>query len=93
MDRLDKMPIRMPVDGTFELTVRCNLKCKMCLFRHNDSENKSIIMKEKTTKEWIDMAKQACNAGTLSLLITGGEPHLLDLIFLKFMKLFIKWDL
>lgn len=74
MDRLDKMPIRMPVDGTFELTVRCNLKCKMCLFRHNDSENKSIIMKEKTTKEWIDMAKQACNAGSLSLLITGGEP-------------------
>ena len=74
MNRLDKMPTRMPLDATFELTVRCNLKCKMCLFRHDDSENKQIMMKEKTAKEWIDMAKQAADTGTLSLLITGGEP-------------------
>ena len=36
---LHHMPKRCPVDGTFELTVRCNLHCKMCLFRHKDSEN------------------------------------------------------
>ena len=47
MNRLDKMPTRVPLDATFELTVRCNLKCKMCLFRHDDSENKQIMMKEK----------------------------------------------
>lgn len=74
MNKLDKMPTRMPMDGTFELTVRCNLKCNMCLFRHDDSENKSIIDREKTADEWIDMARQVADAGTLSLLITGGEP-------------------
>lgn len=28
---LDHMPERNPTDGTFELTIRCNLHCKMCL--------------------------------------------------------------
>ena len=60
----------------FELTVRCNLHCKMCLFRHADSENASIIKKELTTEQWISMADQAAEAGTISLLITGGEPML-----------------
>ena len=62
MNKLNKMPMRMPLDATFELTVRCNLKCKMCLFRHDDSENKQIMMKEKTVKEWIDMARQVAYA-------------------------------
>ena len=73
---LTEMPKRYPIDGTFELTVRCNLHCKMCLFRHDDSENAEIIGKELTTEQWIDMAKQAAEAGTLNLLITGGEPML-----------------
>ena len=30
---LKEMPKRVPVNGTFELTVRCNLHGKMCLFR------------------------------------------------------------
>ena len=72
---LTEMPKRCPVDGTFELTVRCNLHCKMCLFRHDDSENAEIIGKELTTEQWVDMAKQAAEAGTLNLLITGGEPR------------------
>lgn len=73
---LEKMPQRIPTNGTFELTVRCNLHCKMCLFRHNDSENKEIIANELTAEQWIDMAKQVAEAGTMSLLITGGEPML-----------------
>ena len=73
---LTEMPQRIPVDGTFELTVRCNLHCKMCLFRHDDSENAEIMKKELTAEQWIDMAKQAAEAGTFSLLITGGEPML-----------------
>ena len=28
---IHKMPERCPIDGTFELTVRCNLHCKICL--------------------------------------------------------------
>lgn len=71
---LQTIPQRIPVDGTFELTVRCNLHCKMCLFRHDDSENPKLLNEEMTAAEWIDMADQAAKAGTLSLLITGGEP-------------------
>jgi len=48
----------------------------MCLFRHDDSENAEIMQKELTVGQWIDMAKQAAAAGTVNLLITGGEPML-----------------
>lgn len=73
---LKEMPKRIPVNGTFELTVRCNLHCKMCLFRHDDSENEEIMQNELSATQWIDMARQAAEAGTGSLLITGGEPML-----------------
>ena len=73
---LDEMPERNPTEGTFELTIRCNLHCKMCLFRHDDSENAELMAKELTAAQWIDMARQVAEAGTLSLLITGGEPLL-----------------
>ena len=76
MEILKEMPRRYPFNGTFELTVRCNLKCKMCLFRHDDSESSEIMAKEKTAEEWIDMARQVAEAGTLHILITGGEPML-----------------
>lgn len=73
---LKEKPKRIPVNGTFELTVRCNLHCKMCLFRHDDSENEEILQNELSAAQWIDMARQAAEAGTLTLLITGGEPML-----------------
>lgn len=76
LGQIPKLPKRYPVDGTFELTVRCNLHCKMCLFRHDDSENASLMAEELTTAQWIDMARQVSAAGTGSLLITGGEPML-----------------
>lgn len=70
------MPDRNPISGTFELTIRCNLHCKMCLFRHDDSENAELMTKELTAEQWIDMGRQVSEAGTLGLLITGGEPML-----------------
>lgn len=73
---ISEMPKRNPTNGTFELTVRCNLRCKMCLFRHDDSENRGIIEKELSAEQWIDMARQVAKSGTMSLLITGGEPML-----------------
>ena len=76
MVHLREMPKRNPTNGTFELTVRCNLHCKMCLFRHADSENAALRVSELTAAEWIDLARQAAEAGTLGLLITGGEPML-----------------
>lgn len=63
---------RVPLNGTFELTARCNLQCKMYLIRiENDIKSR---MNEKTAEEWIDMARQVKQAGTLGLLLTGGEP-------------------
>lgn len=71
---LEPMAVRYPVNGTFELTARCNLHCKMCMFRHRDCENAALQEKELSAQQWIDMARQVFDAGTLNLLITGGEP-------------------
>ena len=76
MKMLDAMPARHPINATLELTLRCNLKCKMCMFRHSDCENARLAEKELTAAQWADMARQLFEAGTLNLLITGGEPML-----------------
>ena len=46
---IHKMPRRCPADGTFELTVSCNLHCTLRLLRHDDSENQ-IIMEDELTE-------------------------------------------
>ena len=76
MINLDTMPPRYPKNGTFEITLRCNLHCKMCMFRREDCENATLLQEELTTEQWIDMAHQVAEAGTISLLLTGGEPML-----------------
>ena len=62
---------RNPIDATFELTVRCNMQCKMCMFRQDGTR-----AKELTAEEWIKIGEEAAEMGTGSLLITGGEPML-----------------
>ena len=64
---------RFPLNGTFELTGRCNLSCKMCLVRVDQKRIRELGFRERTTEEWIYMAEQAAKAGTLNLLLTGGE--------------------
>jgi MoaA/NifB/PqqE/SkfB family radical SAM enzyme len=76
MKKLDAMPPRHPVNATLELTLRCNLKCKMCMFRHSDCENARLAGEELTAAQWAHMARQMFDAGTLNVLITGGEPML-----------------
>lgn len=61
-----------PLSGTFELTSRCTLDCKMC-YIHKKANDKTVRDKEKPTKWWLDLAKKAQEAGTLLLLLTGGE--------------------
>ncbi len=61
-----------PLSGTFELTPRCTLDCKMC-YIHNKATDRDVIEKEKPTEWWLDLAKKAQKAGTLLLLLTGGE--------------------
>lgn len=67
---------RIPANGTFELTGRCNLRCKMCLVRVDYEKMKKLDWRERTSEEWIHMAEQAKDAGTLGLLLTGGEALL-----------------
>ncbi|MDI9241829.1 radical SAM/SPASM domain-containing protein [Fusibacillus kribbianus] len=64
---------RKPLNGTFELTGRCNLSCRMCLIRVDRQKIQCLGSRERTAEEWIGMAEQAAKAGTLGLLLTGGE--------------------
>ncbi len=61
----------VPLGGTFELTSRCTLSCKMCYIHSAECEKS-----EKSTKWWLNIAQQAKESGTLILLLTGGEPLL-----------------
>ena len=65
----------MPVSGTFELTPRCNLSCKMC-YIHMTGEEQVSRGRELTTEEWLSVGRQAVDAGMVYLLLTGGEPML-----------------
>ncbi len=63
-------PNRHPLNGTFELTGRCNLSCKMCLVRVDRKRMAELNLRERTGEEWIDMARQAAAAGNLE-----SAPH------------------
>ena len=67
--------LRIPVSGTFELTPRCNLDCKMCYVHMTEKEQQSLG-RELETEEWIKIGKEAVDAGMIYLLLTGGEPLL-----------------
>lgn len=63
----------IPLSGSFELTSRCNLDCRMCYIHKRENDAK-VIRNEKTARQWIDLAKECQQAGMLMLLLTGGEP-------------------
>lgn len=65
----------LPISGTFELTPRCNLSCRMCYVRMTPEEMQPFG-RELTAGEWIRLGEQATQAGMLFLLLTGGEPLL-----------------
>lgn len=65
----------IPVSGVFELTPRCNLRCKMCYVRLTPEEM-APLGRERTAVEWLDIARQARDQGMTFLLLTGGEPTL-----------------
>ena len=65
----------IPVTGNFELTPRCNLRCKMCYVRLTPEEM-APQGRERTAEEWLALGRCAKDAGMVFLLITGGEPTL-----------------
>lgn len=76
----------LPLSGTFELTPLCNFRCRMCYVRKTLKEVKSSKRQMRTTEQWLELAKEAKNAGMLYLLLTGGEPT----IYPDFWKLYEK---
>lgn len=63
----------VPLSGTFELTPVCNMDCKMCYVRMSRQDQEAIAPLADAGK-WLELGKQARDAGMLYLLLTGGEP-------------------
>ena len=64
----------IPLSGTFELTPMCSMSCRMCYVRMTPEEVAASGKRLHTVDEWVELARQAKERGTLLLLLTGGEP-------------------
>ena len=64
---------RIPITGFFELTPLCNFRCRMCYVRLDNSEL-SKFGRIHSGDEWVSVASQAAQMGTLAITLTGGEP-------------------
>lgn len=67
---------KIPLSGTFELSPICNFSCRMCYVRKTANEVREHSRSMMTLEQWIEIAKEARDAGMLYLLLTGGEPLL-----------------
>ena len=66
---------RQPVNGTFELTERCNLACQMCYVRQSAGDV-ALRAGSSPRPQWLELARAAVDNGMLFLLLTGGEVFL-----------------
>ena len=63
----------IPLNGSFELTARCNFNCRMCYVHQNGAD---LAARELPAAKWLAIAEEAKAEGMLFLLLTGGEPFL-----------------
>lgn len=65
----------IPMDGSLELLPLCNMNCDMCYVRlsRQEMEKQGRI---RSGAEWLALGREMAKAGTLFLLLTGGEPLL-----------------
>ena len=61
-----------PYCASFELTPLCNFDCKMC-YMHLTKEQMEKEGRILTTEEWLDIVRQAVDAGVANVDLTGGE--------------------
>ena len=67
---------KIPLQGAFELSPICNFSCKMCYLRKTQEQITQSGKTLKDWREWLKLAEQCLEEGTLYLLLTGGEPFL-----------------
>lgn len=65
----------VPLNATFELTPFCNFSCVMC-YVHLTEEKAEKQGRILSADEWLGIARQARDMGTLYVTLTGGEPFL-----------------
>lgn len=68
---------RIPLSGSMDLTHRCNLKCVHCYVGPAGPSQKTIT-RELSTSQKLSIIDEITEAGCLNLLLTGGEPLLVD---------------
>lgn len=66
---------RTPLDGSLELTFRCNLRCAHC-YVNEPPGSRSLRARELTTLEIRHLTDEVVDRGCLWMLLTGGEPLL-----------------
>jgi radical SAM protein with 4Fe4S-binding SPASM domain len=66
---------RVPLNGNFDLTHRCNLRCTHC-YLAGPSPDRKNSGRELDTRQWRAVIDEITQAGCLYLLLTGGEPLL-----------------
>lgn len=75
---------KIPIAGNIELLPLCNMDCKMCFAKMTKMEMEAHSPMHDY-KEWLKIAEQSSKAGTVFMLLTGGEPflypHLKELYF------------
>ena len=76
---------KVPINGSIELLPLCNMNCDMCYVRLSPSEMEAQG-KLRSLDEWLHVAEEMKDAGTLFLLLTGGEP----LLYSEFNQLYLK---
>ena len=64
-----------PINGILELTPLCNMGCAMCFVRLTPEQMRAQG-RLRSGEEWIELARSMRAAGTLFVLLTGGEPLL-----------------
>ncbi len=75
--------VQIPIAGNIELLPLCNMDCKMC-FAKMTREQMEAHSPMHDYKDWIRVTQQAAEAGTIFMLLTGGEPFLypnLDVLY------------
>jgi len=63
---------RYPLSGSIDLTERCNLNCAHC-YINQPAGSKLALKREMTTAQVLSVLDQIADAGTLFLMLTGGE--------------------